>query len=409
MGTNTFTDEADVEAYIGEHAEEVASTGLTVTAGNPYAIVYDGNANTAGTMNGFVTIPDPANPNDASGVNNTVDLMAPNYKKTGYGFAGWSENPNATVNGSDTIYGPNQNINAGTLTYDEDNNKSAVLYAVWVQSNGNMQNFSCSTLNANQVTALTDTRDNNVYTVGKLADGNCWMMENLRLDNTATLSSSNTNNPASGFTSIAASTGEWCTDDNETCINQNKLNTNNTNLGGINASNTPLINGPGLYNGSNVNGGIKGSIGNNYSWYSYGNYYNWYTATAGTGTYAHNQNSGNATGSICPNGWFMPTGGNDGQYIALDIDLGGTGSYQSTVEASNRWRSYPNNFLYSGGWENSVAESRGYSGVYWSSRAVINIFTDRLNIQNDYIEPASDSGAWYKNYGFSVRCLAPGS
>ena len=409
MGTNTFTDEADVEAYIGEHAEEVASTGLTVTAGNPYAIVYDGNANTAGTMNGFVTIPDPANPNDASGVNNTVDLMAPNYKKTGYGFAGWSENPNATVNGSDTIYGPNQNINAGTLTYDEDNNKSAVLYAVWVQSNGNMQNFSCSTLNANQVTALTDTRDNNVYTVGKLADGNCWMMENLRLDNTATLSSSNTNNPASGFTSIAASTDEWCTDDNETCINQNKLNTNNTNLGGINASNTPLINGPGLYNGSNVNGGIKGSIGNNYSWYSYGNYYNWYTATAGTGTYAHNQNSGNATGSICPNGWFMPTGGNDGQYIALDIDLGGTGSYQSTVEASNRWRSYPNNFLYSGGWENSVAESRGYSGVYWSSRAVINIFTDRLNIQNDYIEPASDSGAWYKNYGFSVRCLAPGS
>ena len=196
MGANIFTDEAEVKAYIGEHAEEIASTGLTVTAANPYAIVYDGNTASAGTMSGFVTIPDPANPNNASGVNNTVDLMAPNYKKTGYGFAGWSENPNATVNGSDTIYGPNQsenpndavngsdtiygpnqNINAGTLTYDEDNNKSAVLYAVWVQSNGNMQNFSCSSLSANQVTALTDTRDNNVYTVGKQADGNCWMME----------------------------------------------------------------------------------------------------------------------------------------------------------------------------------------------------------------------------------------
>ena len=33
-----------------------------------------------------------------------------------------------------------------------------------------------------EVKALKDQRDNNVYTVAKLADGNCWMIENLRLD-----------------------------------------------------------------------------------------------------------------------------------------------------------------------------------------------------------------------------------
>ena len=196
---------------------------------------------------------------------------------------------------------------------------------------------------------------------------------------------------------------------NETCVNQNKLNTNNTNLGGTNASNIPLVNGPGQYNGSDASGGNKGSGGNNYSWYGYGNYYNWYTATAGTGTYAYNQNNGNATGSICPNGWFIPTGGNDGQYVTLDIDLGGTGSSQSTAEASNRWRSYPNNFLYSGYWQNSAAEGHGYSGFYWSSRAVTYVYTDNLRIHNNYIDPASDAGAWYKNYGLSMRCLAPGS
>ena len=411
IGSETFTDEEGIKAYISEHAEEVASTGLTVTAANPYAIVYEGNTSSAGTMNGFVTIPDPANPNDASGVNNTVDLMAPNYTKTGHGFAGWSENPNAVINGSDTIYGPNQNINAGTLTYDEDNNKSAVLYAVWVQSSGNMQNFSCNTsgLGTNQVTALTDARDNNVYTVGKLADGNCWMMENLRLDNTATLSSSNTNNPASGFTSIAASTDDWCTEADETCINQNKLNTNNTNLGGVNASNTPLINGPGQYNGSNATGGTKGSGGNNYSWYSYGNHYNWYTATAGTGTYS--QTSGDATGSICPSGWVLPSGyqsnSNKGQFSALDSAMGGTGSYQNTAEASNRWRTYPANFLYSGGWWGSAAGSRGLVGNYWSRTANDNVNARRLDFAAESVAPGV--GGNDKRYGLSVRCLSLGS
>ena len=410
MGSSTFTDEDEIKAYILEHAEEVASTGLTVTAANPYAIVYDGNTNTAGTMSGFVTIPDPANPNDASGVNNTVDLMAPNYKKTGYGFAGWSENPSAVVNGNDTIYGPNQNINAGTLTYDEDNNKSAVLYAVWVQSNGNMQNFSCSSLSANQVTALTDTRDNNVYTVGKLADGNCWMMENLRLDNTATLSSSNTDNPASGFTSIAVSTDDWCTDDNETCINQNKLNTNNTNninLNGTNASNTPLINSPGQYNGSNATGGTKGSDGNDFSWYSYGNYYNWYTATAGTGTYS--QTSGDATGSICPSGWILPSGGSGGQYSSLDSAMGGTGSDQSSAAASNRWRTYPANFLYSGVWWSPTANNRGRVGHYWSRTVYNRGYARSLYFTAEHANPDIGSTSIGKRGGFSVRCLSLGS
>ena len=406
MGANTFTDEADVKAYISEHAEEIASTGLTVTASNPYAIVYEGNTASAGTMNGFVTIPDPANPNEASGVNNTVDLMAPNYMKTGYGFAGWSEDPNASVDDKIPPYGPNESIPAYVLSYDEDNNKSAILYAVWVRSSGTMQDFSCSSLDTYQVTALTDTRDNNVYTVGKQIDGNCWMMENLRLDNTATLNSSNTNNPASGFTSIAVSTDDWCEDNAETCVNQNKLNTNNTNLGGINASNTPLINGPGQYNGSNAAGGTKGIDGNNYSWYSYGNYYNWYTATAGTGTYS--VSSGNATGSICPRGWSIPTGyqdnSNKGHYSDLDSAMGGTGSYQNSAVASNRWRTYPANFLYSGRWWDSVADVRGPGGSYWSRTVSSSDVARGLFFAAEIVMPGTGDG--YKRPGLTVRCLS---
>ena len=390
IGSNTFTDEAEIKAYISEHADEVAYTGLTVTAANPYAIFYEGNTSSAGTMNEFVIIPDPTNPNEASGVNNTVDLMAPNYMKTGYGFAGWSENPNATVNGADTIYGPNQNINTGTLTYVEDNNKSAVLYAVWVQSSGIMQNFSCSTsgLGTNQVTALTDARDNNVYTVGKLADGNCWMMENLRLadtdsnNNPITLNSTNTDNPATTFTALSATSDKWCTDNDETCINQNKLNTSNT-----------------IYFTTNTTGIQSSDI------YSYGNYYSWYTATAGTGTYS--QTSGDATGSICPNGWTLPSGDSGGQFSNLDSAMGGTGSSQDSVEASNRWRTYPANFLYSGEWWSSVADGRGLVGSYWSRTANRSGYARFLDFVAGDVNPGGNSHG--KQVGSAVRCLSLGS
>ena len=406
----SLADEDDVKAYISTHVNEIIASGFTVTAANPYAIVYDGNGASAGTMNGFATIPDPANPDEASGINNTVDLMAPNYKKSGYGFAGWSENPHAIVNGSDTIYGPNQNVNAGIFAYDEDSNKSAVLYAVWVQSAGIMQNWSgCSALSTGQVTALTDNRDGNVYTVGKLADGNCWTMENLKLadkdlsGNSITINSSNTNNPAPSFTTIAQSSDMWCKEyDDASCLDQNKVNTNNTNLGGTNASNAPLLNGPGQYDGSNEDGGTKGATGDNYSWYGYGNYYNWYTATAGNGTIS--KTSGDTVGDICPAGWGMPTSESGTNFYTLDVALGGSGNIQYTVEASNRWRSYPNNFVYAGGWDGDFGDERGISGGYWSRTGVYppnnaNV----LGFYYDAVYPIAVIG--YRGGGLSVRCI----
>ena len=269
-----------------------------------------------------------------------------------------------------------------------------------------MQGFSCSSLSNGQVIALTDTRDNNVYTVAKHADGNCWMMENLRLDNTATINSSNTNNPASGFTALATSSDDWCNNSSdETCINQNKLNTNNTNLGGTNASGTSLINAPGQYNGSNAGAGSKGDAGNSYSWYTYGNYYNWYAATAGTGTYS--VSTGNATGDICPAGWSLPTGNPGGQFSTLDSDMGGTGSSQSTTEASNRWLTYPRNFLYSGGWNESSASGRGVEGFYWSRTVYSNnsnYYAHVLNVFSGYVIP--DGCGMGRADASSIRCLA---
>ena len=387
-----FMDEAEVISFLENNISTLSGTTIDIYAYNPYTINYNGNNATAGTMTGFYTTL------ETTSSTSTANLMAPNFKRTGYGFAGWSENQNATVNSNDTIYGPNEKITGSDLTFDTTH--EATLYAVWVQSTGDMQTFSCSSLNPGQITALTDTRDNNVYTVGKMQDGNCWMMENLRLDNTATITSANTNNPATGFTSLSATSDTWCTATNSACYDQSMLNTNNTNIGGTNATGTTLTVTP------------EGNTNHN-QWYGYGNYYNWYSATAGNGTYS---TGSVVTGDICPTNWHLPNGGTDtgtnggavsGGFSYLDTQLGGTGSSQEDNAGeeivSNRRRSFPNNFLYSGFWFGSSALNRGNNGNYWSRTAYDTDRAYYLNFYSDYAAPGTVTN---KTLGISVRCLA---
>ena len=105
---------------------------------------------------------------------------------------------------------------------------------------------------------------------------------------TGTISSANTDNPISSFTSLTASSDSWCSQFNSAaCTDQILLNNNNTNIGGTNASGTALVPGPNKW--------MTGS--NKAEWYSYGNYYNWYTATAGNGTYSISTTGQNVEGS----------------------------------------------------------------------------------------------------------------
>ncbi|MBQ6127710.1 hypothetical protein IJI69_03405, partial [Candidatus Saccharibacteria bacterium] len=129
-------------------------------------------------------------------------------------------------------------------------------------------------------TTLTDSRGGTTrtYQVKKLADGKCWMTENLRLIGSFTPTSSDSD-VASGSTFVltASNSGTWCTTQTQACYDQSMV----------------------LDSGRD----------------DYGAYYNWYAATAGTGTYS--VSSGNASGSICPKGWRLPTGGSGGEYQVL--------------------------------------------------------------------------------------------
>ena len=126
--------------------------------------------------------------------NASVTLLASNFSRTGYGFAGWSDKYDYATNSSAHFYGPQETITVPTGTTAN----GLSLYAVWIKSQGNLQDTTkvasvCSgldvaptdgTANLKSVSALTDQRDNNTYAIAKLADGKCWMIENLRLEST---------------------------------------------------------------------------------------------------------------------------------------------------------------------------------------------------------------------------------
>ena len=332
----------------------------------------------------------------SAGDNTSAQLWAPNFKRDGYGFAGW----NTAYNYSGTNYGPNQTITTPTDT----STNGLSLYAIWVRSTGDMQNWSgCSSLAQGTVTALKDSRDNDVYAVAKLADGKCWMIENLRLDGIPELSSANTHNPSLPLTNNDSATSNhlstttnptdtaWCTTNSSSCIDQSILSTNNTTLFTDNAASN--------YDAtSNV--------------YSYGNYYNWYSATAGHGKYGESYGSSYiASGDICPAGWHLPTGKDaTGEFGALDIALGGNGMYSDSgttptgTAMSLRYRTYPNNFVYSGFINGSLFYYRGSYGVYWSASG-----NDSYNSYYIYINDTnvnSDASDGNKYDGLTVRCIS---
>ena len=153
--------------------------------------------------------------------------------------------------------------------------------------------------------------------------------------------------------------------------------------------------------------------------YSYGNYYTWAAAIADTTNYSSGDHN---TTSICPTGWKLPLGntstGNIDQgasdpankvpgFSYLDRKMGGTGAYQSTTEASRRWRKYPVNTVYSGDVYSGSVDHRGSYGLYWSSTAYSSNYAYNLYLTPTNVRPGTDRN-YYKYYGRSVRCVASG-
>ena len=385
----------------------------------------------------------------------SITLLASNFSREDYGFAGWSDVEDYATNPNAHFYGPQEDLTFTAGTYTSPNN-GLDLYAIWIASEGYLQDSTkvatlCGTgtgsLDADpadgtatlsSVSALTDQRDNETYAIAKLADGKCWMIENLRLENTAShntdgslAQSYNTSfigladpesanfiysTTANSLYSIDGSTDATISG-NYKDLRFPRYNNYNNQSDPTNRPQSPTTNSS---RNSTTNAGM----------YSYGNYYTWAAAIADTTHYSTNNQSITNT-SLCPAGWHLPKGGDNqntanNEYLAFTEALTGakpanyaqtqpyyTGTPEGT-DASNALRSFPNNFLYSGYLSTSTAFGRGEDGFYWSSTSYDQASSTTyggsyiLFLASSSVYPGTDH-MYSKYYGGSIRCVAPGS
>ena len=237
-----------------------------------------------------------------------------------------------------------------------------------------------ASLTTGMVYELTDSRDNQKYRVAKLKDGNCWMLQNLKLGrSTSTLTLTPTNSDVDG-----------------NYVLDNKLPS------------------PGRFHAYTIDG--VPDQNNSTEYYCTGDgtasdwescYYNWYTATAGTGTTYIATQGQSVNNSICPAGWTLPT---QPQFSALynqypsaaQMEVADPTTTKENTPTVGQVTNTPG-FLLSGGYYTGGASSLGSYGFYWSRTASNAQNAYSLDMNTSSVHPAGSSN---KYFGFTVRCLA---
>lgn len=304
---------------------------------------------------------------------------------------------------------------------------------------------------------LKDVRDGKYYWVTKLADGNCWMTQNLALDITEaglTPELSDVTEPwnsqseyppeatSSGLAEIAGSnysgTKSWtqgeyvystplestsCTTDSgvdslSDCIGGESGKTF-VNVDGWTASNDPA------FMRKHDNRAVDESSKTYDAHYLVGNWYTLNAATAGTGVSAEAPYTA-ASDSICPKGWELPTttaGFNDvsGSFFNL-LDKYGVlltgGGVGSNAEVNNGRTLYENvkdknvgeilvdfplSFVRAGDiGPNGKMFWQGNAGYLWGSVYLSKNSGYNFHFNDQWVINSMNT---IRSYGFSVRCL----
>ena len=284
----------------------------------------------------------------------------------------------------------------------------------------------CASASEGDTKQLIDWRDGKTYWVAKLADGNCWMTQNLELDLTSgepltpELSdvSANWNPGATTFTSAQEGGRDssyyntvqswnlgkyvWKTPDT-TGFCQPGTNFSESSCASYwqdVSSWTPMTE-------YRTDGVTYDASSQTYdAHYLAGNYYSWEAATAGTG-HSYTSSGSQAPDSICPKGFELPlshpnNNNVSGSFYSLLNQYGFT---SSTGSGANSITRAPLFFVRSGYVDPAYYLSpAGLYGVYWSSVAFSSSFAYRLNFAPSGVSPSYFD---HRYRGLSVRCVAP--
>ena len=363
----------------------------------PYSIVYDDNVVSNMPTDVSTTTPDTSV---------TIDSKVP--VRAGYKFLGWCAGTVTTTNNTDscsgTVYNPNGGGTNLTYTLDQTGGSNALsLVAMWKEVTY-LQNLSADKCTTTMSTAI-DSRDGTEYHIQRLADGNCWLLDNLALDLTnstvlsgMTADNTNASNTTLGY--LKGTTTGTTSDQYATAAVANWTSSYSYSAPLVNISNKDVV--PTAYNGTDDPMKDQVVAGN----WKVGGYYNYCAASAGSYCYgdgtSYGTSSGNATEDICPKGWRMPGGGSTVNLTATPP----TGEYQNLYNNSN-YNTYANyrsalRLPLSGYFNNGSARFQGSYGGFWSSTRDYDDTMYYLYVGTSGIYPANYDG---RSYGYSVRCV----
>ena len=275
------------------------------------------------------------------------------------------------------------------------------------QAHTNMQQMThslCESIPVGTEGQLVDSRDNKPYWVAKLADGNCWMTQNLDFDIT-------TNNVVPETSNVDAawnSSSEYPPQATTTTIFNN---TSKTGTYSYDPGNYYLAGGAGAKQAINC----SAVNGNTNCHYHLGNLYQYNAATAGEGGsdegYYEYINYKKVEHSICPKGWILPSSGSYG-YDDHDF-MGLLSTYGLSWQGDDRDLYVPPFYFVNSG---KISSGRlmyvGSYSAYWTSLAVKDegVYKEADNLHIDdhegFILGWDESGAADIEEGVSVRCVA---
>lgn len=243
---------------------------------------------------------------------------------------------------------------------------------------------------------LIDIRDDKLYWVARLKDGQCWMTQNLdlNLDSTVELTHEDTDLGWGSFNPDATWTSPNDTYKDDTwksLTSPESYDPGEIIWDGIVDDYVSLDDVP---QGSDTH-------------YSIGNFYNWAAATAQDDFDAGYQNGDDVNQSICPAGWMLPkffpaTNPTPGSFYQL-VDSYGWDSTTQSISNPAIWES-PLYYTLGGYWLGDSFEV-GHEAWYWSSVAYADkqaylMDINALNSQNVIID-AHEFG----DVGSFIRCV----
>ena len=358
----------------GTFSSNTASLSISTNNETGYSL-YMATSNGKNTL----TSNNPSTTNVISAINTTTNdtgITSSNFTSNTWGYNLSQESPSSsttykpvpTTNGNTAIISTTSptdtdtyNLTFGTKvdttlpsgTYSNQVIISAVANPAYIppfdgiQTMQEMTSTICDNAEVGTTATLTDIRDNNTYTVAKLPDGACWMTQNLRLSSTTEDGSSRILTPA---------------DSNVT-------------------SNWTFPTGS-LTSGNSITEARSAISDDPEHALEYGGYYNYCAASAGT-VCSSSSSGQDATGSICPKGWRLPT--HDEQE--------GITSYTSAFSP-----------VHSGYYYNGSLNRTGSYGYWWSATAHASNFQYYLYYtSSDRLYTGQGNDGKYD--GYSVRCI----